>query len=109
MRNKSSRKRVPSVLAGSSRKKIKVEHDGADSLPWTTVSRPVETALDGDDGILELEEVEGVEVTYEETETGRVARFNVRRIITGLGSAIGLTESLVYRRRRGQTGRRRES
>ncbi|KAJ3927849.1 MAG: ATP-dependent RNA helicase [Lentinula lateritia] len=76
MRNKSSRKRVPSVLAGSSRKKIKVEHDGADSLPWTTVSRPVETALDGDDGILELEEVEGVEVTYEETETGRVARFN---------------------------------
>ncbi|KAJ3862205.1 ATP-dependent RNA helicase [Lentinula novae-zelandiae] len=60
----------------SSRKKIKVEHDGADSLPWTTVSRPVETALDGDDGILELEEVEGVEVTYEETESGRVARFN---------------------------------
>ncbi|KAH7868473.1 ATP-dependent RNA helicase [Lentinula edodes] len=76
MRNKLSRKRVPSVLAGSSRKKLKVEHDGADNLPWTTVSRPVETGLDGDDGILELEEVEGVEITYEETESGRVARFN---------------------------------
>ncbi|KAJ3810882.1 ATP-dependent RNA helicase [Lentinula aff. lateritia] len=94
MRSKLSGKRVASALAGSSRKKLKVEHDGADSLPWTTVSRPVETGLDGDDGILELEEVEGVGVTYEETESGRVARFNVRRMITGLGSANRLTESL---------------
>lgn len=63
-------------LKGStpSRKKSKVTLDG---LPWKTVSRPKETGLDGDDGILDLEEVDNVEVVYEETESGRVAKFNV--------------------------------
>ncbi|KAF9467758.1 P-loop containing nucleoside triphosphate hydrolase protein [Collybia nuda] len=61
----------------SSRKKAKTRHHTADDLPWKTVSRPQEAGLDGDDGILELEEVEGVEVVYEETDGGRVARFKV--------------------------------
>ncbi|KAJ4473034.1 ATP-dependent RNA helicase [Lentinula aciculospora] len=69
-----SRKR--SALASSSRKKLKLTHDNADSLPWKIVSRPVESGLDGDDGVLELEEVEGVEIIYEETEQGKVARFS---------------------------------
>lgn len=60
----------------SSRKKAKIQHN-ADDLPWKTVSRPQEAGLDGDDGILELEEVDGVEVVYEDTEGGRVARFKV--------------------------------
>ncbi|KAJ3780339.1 ATP-dependent RNA helicase [Lentinula aff. detonsa] len=77
MKDTLSRKRVSSALAGSSSKKIKVKHNNADALPWKIVSRPVDTGLDGDDGILELEEVEGVEITYEETEQGKVARFNV--------------------------------
>lgn len=39
----------------------------------------MEAGLGGDDGILELEEVDGVEVVYETTESGRVARFQVGR------------------------------
>ncbi|KAK0452488.1 ATP-dependent RNA helicase [Armillaria borealis] len=53
------------------------KHNNADNLAWTTVKRPFEAGVGGDDGILELEEVEDVEVVYEETEKGRVARFNV--------------------------------
>lgn len=49
-----------------------------DGLPWKAVNRPSDTGLDGDDGILELEEVENVEVVYEDTEGGRVMKFNVR-------------------------------
>lgn len=76
MVNKLSRKRVSAALSGP-RKKIKVRHDNADGLPWKTVSRPIDSGLDGDEGILELEEVEGVEITYEQTDQGKVARFNV--------------------------------
>ena len=64
----------------SPRKKAKTEHLSLHDLPWTTLRRPQVAGLDGDDGILELEEVEGVEVVYEETEGGRVARFIVRII-----------------------------
>ncbi|KAK2461248.1 hypothetical protein APHAL10511_006775 [Amanita phalloides] len=59
-----------------SRKKAKTQHTIQD-LPWRKVSRPLETGIGGDDWILELEEVEGVQVMYEETERGRVARFTV--------------------------------
>ena len=38
----------------------------------------METGLDGDDGILELEEVDNVEVVYEEEDGGKVIKFNVR-------------------------------
>lgn len=33
--------------------------------------------MDGDDGILDLEEVDDVEVVYEQTDAGRVLKFNV--------------------------------
>ncbi|KAK0237853.1 ATP-dependent RNA helicase [Armillaria nabsnona] len=70
-------KRKSHTKSSSSRKKIKIQHNNADDLAWTTVKRPFEAGVGGDDGILELEEVEDVEVIYEETEKGRVARFNV--------------------------------
>ena len=61
----------------AARKKAKIQHQSLSDLPWKTVSRPSETGLDGDDGILDLEEVDDVEVVYEQTEAGRVAKFNV--------------------------------
>lgn len=61
----------------SSRKRSKVECHSLDGLPWKTVSRPSETGLGGDDGILDLEEVEDIEVVYEHTDAGRVVKFNV--------------------------------
>ena len=61
----------------ASRKRAKIQHHNADDLPWKAVSRPVQTGLSGDDGILELEEVDGVEVVYENTSAGRVVKFNV--------------------------------
>jgi ATP-dependent RNA helicase DDX24/MAK5 len=62
----------------STRKKSKVQHHSLESLPWKSVSRPAETGLGGDDGILDLEEVDDVEVVYERTDAGRVVKFNVR-------------------------------
>lgn len=59
------------------RKRLKIQPTSLDELPWKAVRRPSETGLDGDDGILELEEVENVEVVYENTEGGRVIKFNV--------------------------------
>ncbi|KAG0706963.1 ATP-dependent RNA helicase [Suillus ampliporus] len=66
-------KRGPST----SRKRLKFQSTSLDGLPWKAVRRPSETGLDGDDGVLELEEVENVEVIYEDTEGGRVMKFNV--------------------------------
>ena len=64
--------------AQAARKKVKTQHQSANELPWKVVQRAHEAGLDsGLDGIMELEEVEGVEVVYEETEGGRVAKFNV--------------------------------
>jgi len=59
----------------SSRKKLKVQHFSLEGLPWKSVSRPAETGLGGDD---DLEEVGDVEVVYEQTDAGRVVKFNVR-------------------------------
>lgn len=59
-------------------KKIKVQHGSLDSLPWKSIARPIDTGLDGDDGILELEEVDNVEVVYEEKDGGKVLKFLVR-------------------------------
>jgi ATP-dependent RNA helicase DDX24/MAK5 len=76
----------PPVLAGSkrrlqngssARKRSKTGHTTADALPWKVVKRPAETGAGGDDGILELEEVDDVEVVYKDTEAGRVVTFNV--------------------------------
>ena len=72
-------KRKVKLAASSSRKKARIQHLSADDLPWKTVSHRHEAGLDNAlSGIMEFEEVDGVEVVYEETETGKVARFNVR-------------------------------
>lgn len=70
-------KRKGHTQAPSATKKTKVQHGSLNDLPWKPVARPVNTGLDGDDGILELEEVDNVEVVYEEKDGGKVVRFNV--------------------------------
>jgi hypothetical protein len=67
--------------SGPPRKKTKLQHASADALPWKPVARPSEAGMGGDDGILELDEVDDVEVIYEDTEHGRVVRFNVSTLI----------------------------
>lgn len=61
-----------------SHKKRKVNHTTAAALPWKAVKRTYDAGIDGDDGILELEEVEGVRVVYEDGEGGRTVKFEVR-------------------------------
>jgi hypothetical protein len=63
----------------SPRKKAKSQLLSLHELPWKNLQRPQVAGLGCDDGILELDEVEGVEVVYEETEGGRVAKFSVSR------------------------------
>lgn len=63
-----------------SRKKVKIQHNAPDDLPWKAVSRPREAGAGFADGILELEEVDDVEVIYEEINGAKVARFNVCRL-----------------------------
>lgn len=70
-------KRKHNALSVPSRKKLKVRHENADSLPWKSIARPTEASMGFEDGILELEEVEGVDVVFEETEGGRIVRFDV--------------------------------
>ena len=59
------------------RKKAKFQHRSADDLPWKSVSRPSEAGIGFDDGILDFEEVAGVEVIYETTDGGKFIKFNV--------------------------------
>ncbi|KAH7912169.1 ATP-dependent RNA helicase [Hygrophoropsis aurantiaca] len=73
----STLKRKPIPIKGPVVKKFKVQTASLDGLPWKSITRPQDTGLDGDDGILELEEVEDVEVVYEETTGGKVVKFNV--------------------------------
>jgi hypothetical protein len=47
-----------------------------DALPWKTLSHTGGFG-NADDGILELEEVDNVQVVYEETPEGKVATFRV--------------------------------
>ena len=49
-----------------------------DGLSWRPVVRTHVAGLDFDEGLLELEEVDGVQVVYEQTANGRVAKFLVR-------------------------------
>ncbi|KIK99198.1 hypothetical protein PAXRUDRAFT_823034 [Paxillus rubicundulus Ve08.2h10] len=76
----SNAKRKSRQQSRSSCKKVKLQYASLDDLPWKSVSRPVETGLDGDDGILELEEVDDVEIVHEETDGGRVVKFNVLEV-----------------------------
>ena len=70
-------KRKGTAKTSLPRKKAKIQHRSADYLPWKAVSRPFEAGTGFDDGILDFEEVEGVEVVYESTDGGRVVKFNV--------------------------------
>ena len=97
------KRKAASKKAEGSRKKTKIVHKNPDDLPWKTVKRPVVAGLDGDDGILELEEVEDVEVVYEETEGGRVARFNVS--MTARVASRGRTDGEEGPTRRGRRRR----
>lgn len=66
--------------ATKSRKKAKTGSGplaAVDALPWKRLSHPAVFG-NADDGILELEEVDNVQVVYEETPRGRVATFEVR-------------------------------
>lgn len=87
-RKPSSKRKLPQkslVL----RKKVKTHHT-AEDLPWKKVTRPSEAGLGGDDWILELEEVDGVDVVYEETERGKVARFTVCMLLAPMTIGFGL-------------------
>lgn len=75
--SKTKLKRKASSQRGSSRKRVKASFTSAESLPWKAVSKSVGSGLEEDDGILELEEVDDVEVIYENTDRGRVVKFNV--------------------------------
>ena len=71
-------KRKSKIAALSSRKKARTEARSADDLPWKVVSRRQESGIDDAfEGVMELEEVDGVQVVYEETDGGKVARFHV--------------------------------
>ena len=69
-------KRKIKPAAHPSRKKAKTQHLTADDLPWKAISHRHEAGLDNAlEGMMELEEVEGVEVVYEDTENGKVVKF----------------------------------
>ena len=57
-----------------------------DALPWKTLSHTGGFENNGDDGILELEQVDNVQVVYQETTEGRVATFRVRCSRYGAGA-----------------------
>lgn len=83
----------------ASRKKQKRVVDSISDLPWKTVSRPSESGFEGDEGILDLEEVDDVEIVYEETENGRVAKFKVRIYSIALLCIIALPSTRFPTRR----------
>lgn len=58
-------------------KKRKTSHVALDHLSWQPVVRTHAAGLDFDEGLLELEEVVGVQVEYHQTANGRVATFTV--------------------------------
>ncbi|KAI0716537.1 DEAD-domain-containing protein [Earliella scabrosa] len=69
-------KRKTKPSASSIAKRAKTKHVLTDNLPWKKVAKPREADLGtGLDGFLELEEVEDVDVIYEETDGGRVVSF----------------------------------
>lgn len=71
-------KRKATGAASAASKKAKTAHVTINELPWKTVKSKQEAGLPSEmEGLMELEEVEGVEVVYEENAGGRVAKFKV--------------------------------
>ena len=85
IQSKTLKRKLTSKL--SSRKRAKLLSTGdlqtvaLEKLPWSTVARPKESGFEFDDGITLLEEVEGVDVVYEETPNGKVVVFNVSHFL----------------------------
>jgi ATP-dependent RNA helicase DDX24/MAK5 len=57
------------------KKRRKYADAAFDDLDWRVVSRPSEAGVHEEGGMLLLEEVEGVDVVYEETEAGKRVKF----------------------------------
>ncbi|KAI0763081.1 DEAD-domain-containing protein [Trametes elegans] len=75
---KAGLKRKTKPSASSIAKRVKTKHVTADDLQWKKTSKPREADLGtGLEGFLDLEEVDNVDVVYEETDAGRVVRFKV--------------------------------
>ncbi|RPD61282.1 DEAD-domain-containing protein [Lentinus tigrinus ALCF2SS1-6] len=72
-------KRKTTPTSASIAKRIKTKHVSTDELSWKKVTKPREADLGtGLDGFLELEEIEDVDVVYEETDVGRVVHFQTK-------------------------------
>ncbi|KAL1949173.1 hypothetical protein VTO73DRAFT_10979 [Trametes versicolor] len=72
-------KRKTKPSASSIAKRAKTKHVTANDLQWKQTQKPREADMGtGMDGFLDLEEVDDVEVVYEETEGGKVIRFKVK-------------------------------
>lgn len=76
MRTSSLKRKGTASSKTSPKKRARILNKCSD-LPWRLVPRLLDSAGDGDDGVLELEEVDNVRVVYEETDTGRVAKFEI--------------------------------
>ena len=71
-------KRKTKPSASSIAKRVKINHVLRDDLPWKKVLKPCEADLGtGMEGFLELEEVDDVDVVFEEMDTGRAVKFKV--------------------------------
>lgn len=57
------------------KKRRKYADTALDDLDWTVVFRPSEAGVHEEGGMLLLEEVEDVDVVYEETEAGKRIKF----------------------------------
>lgn len=64
------------------RRKVLKEEQGIDGLDWKVVERPSTAGIDEAGGMLLLEEVDNVEVYYEDTPQGRVAKFRQVRFFS---------------------------
>ncbi|KAI9067845.1 DEAD-domain-containing protein [Trametes sanguinea] len=74
-------KRKTKPSASSIPKRVKTKHVTAEDLQWKKTVKPREADLGtGLEGFLDLEEVDDVDVVYEETEAGKVARFKVKGV-----------------------------
>ena len=89
-------KRKTKPSASSIAKRLKTKHVLTDDLPWKKVSKPREADLGtGMDGFLELEEVDDIDIVFEETDAGRVVKFKVRMRI---GVAVELVGQMLCTR-----------
>ncbi len=62
-------------LPAKKRKLVEKHDETIEDLEWKEVTRPSAAGIDEAGGMLMLEEVEDVEVIWEETSHGRVAKF----------------------------------